>query len=116
MINFVSLDTNTQHSQQGQLFTQTIPIRMKLKLTVSAGGCFLVLEQHGVKCEDLKDLGFHMEPLSPVLTCCTSLLPPLRMEIPSLRVEETMAPGSPGIRQNVYLLCQIICCCCCLCS
>lgn len=31
-------------------------------------------------------------------TCCTSLLPPLRMEIPSLSVEETMAPGSPAIR------------------
>lgn len=33
-----------------------------------------------------------------LFTCCTSLLPPLRMEIPSLSVEETMAPGSPEIR------------------
>lgn len=34
------------------------------------------------------------------LTCCTSLLPPFRMEIPSLSVEETIAPGSPGHKNS----------------
>lgn len=33
-------------------------------------------------------------------TCCTAELPPLRMEIPSLSVEETMTPGTPEIRQQ----------------
>lgn len=38
--------------------------------------------------------------LGETLTCCTSLFPPLRMEIPSLSVEESIAPGSPEIWEN----------------
>lgn len=45
-------------------------------------------------------------PLEETLTCCTSLLPPLRMEIPSLSVEETIAPGSPETHNKWKFTCS----------
>ena len=50
-----------------------------------------------------------------VCTCWTSQLPPLRMEIPSLSVEETMAPGSPGHTGDMQIcLCVSVSVCVCV--
>lgn len=63
MVNHVTKDCGTSRILIPNTHSRVL-ISMKLKLIVSAGGCFLGLEQSGMKRKDLKDLGFHMEPLN----------------------------------------------------